>query len=123
MVSAAGFGTITKFLGPLIQLITLDASARMVQSTLGRPELAGKIPPIAKSAITLGITLARFPIINNMLDKQKLPMGLGPLVKGIMGLSAVQIVIQEIPNLLDFSGFGNIGGGGGDSAGELPFGG
>lgn len=95
MAKGRGFASIGRYLGIAVKLMTLDLVARSIDNV---PNLPTGLRSVAK----LGLTLARFPIMKKVT--KGLPFGISAVVNGLMTISAVQIVITELPKLME--GFG-----------------
>lgn len=88
-------------LGVAMKLITLDASARVVQAI---PGLDSRV----QSLVSISIALARFPILKKLT--KGLPFGVSAIINGLMTISAIQIVVAALPGLIGSFGTATAGG-------------
>jgi len=87
----SGLGGITKYFSVAVNLMSLDLSARMI---LQVPNLDNRV----KSIASIGIALARFPIMKKLT--KGLPFGIGGILTSLMTLSAIQTVFTALPTLI-----------------------
>ena len=102
MVNFKGLSVQT-LMGAAVKLITLDATSRLFL-TMGE-NLPADTDPETRETMTIigdvagiGISFGRLAILRNIT--KKLPMGIGSIATGLTAISAAQIAITEIPNLL-----------------------